>query len=108
MAGVYQVIVTASCAEEADRLGRSAVEKRLAACAQVWGPVASTYWWEGEVKSASEFVCVLKTTAGLVDPLVEALQAAHSYEVPEILASPVDSGNAAYLGWIAEETRPGL
>ena len=106
MDGYCQVSITAPDPEEADRLGRMAVESRLAACAQVSGPVASTYWWDGRISAATEWVCVLKTTAVLVTPLVDALRAAHSYEVPEIIATPIVAGDADYLAWIAAETRP--
>ena len=103
----YQVSVTAATAADANRLGRMAVEGRLAACAQVWGPIVSTYWWDGEVTSADEWVCALKTTSRLVEPLTEALRASHSYEVPEIIATPIATGNPAYLAWIEDETRSG-
>lgn len=99
-----QVSVTASSPDEARRLGSMAVERRLAACAQVSGPVTSTYWWEGEVTTAQEWVCVLKTRSSLLVSLTEALREAHSYEVPEIIATPI-GGDAAYLGWIDDETR---
>jgi periplasmic divalent cation tolerance protein len=105
MAGHYQVSLTAPSLDEAARLGRSAVENRLAACAQVFGPIASTYWWEGEVRSAEEWSCQLKTTRALLRRLTESLRAAHSYDVPEIVAVPIDDGDPAYLGWIEGETR---
>jgi periplasmic divalent cation tolerance protein len=104
MADHYQVSVTAPSAEEAQRLGRMAVEGRLAACAQVSGPIASTYWWEGKVTSASEYVCTLKTTSDRLPSLMAAVREAHGYEVPEIVASPIDAGDPAYLSWIEDET----
>lgn len=99
-----QVQVTASSAEEATRLGRLAVEGRLAACARVSGPVASTYWWEGAVTSATEWVCTLKTTASRLPSLVIALRAAHSYDVPEIVATALVDGDPDYLAWVEAET----
>lgn len=100
-----QVQVTAASAEEADRLGRLAVEGRLAACAQVSGPIDSTYRWEGEITSATEWVCTLKTTADRVPSLTTALRAAHSYQVPEILVSDVNGGDPDYLAWLEAQTR---
>ena len=106
MADVYQVTLTAPSRDEADRLGRQAVERRLAACAQVSGPITSTYWWEDQVTTAPEWVCVLKTTAAHLEPLMAHLQAAHSYETPEIIATAVEGGSPAYLAWVAETTGP--
>ncbi len=80
-----------------------AVERRLAACAQVSGPITSTYWWQDEVTTSDEWVCVLKTRADLFGALARALREAHSYDVPEIVATPI-TGDTAYLSWIDEET----
>jgi periplasmic divalent cation tolerance protein len=99
-----QVVTTTETREEADRLVRSAVERRLAACAQVIGPITSTYWWEGTVETASEWQCLLKTTAGRLDELRAQLESEHSYETPEIVATPIVGGSPAYLGWIQRET----
>ena len=102
----YQVTVTAPSAEEAERLGRLAVERRLAACAQVGGPISSTYWWHGEVTSCGEWVCTLKTTGDRLDALVAAVREAHPYEVPEIVATAIAGGDADYLAWVDAEVRP--
>src|SRR5215471_5376031 len=99
-----QVVTTTDSREEADQLTRSAVEHRLAACAQVAGPVTSTFWWEGAVQAASEWQCVLKTTAARFDELRAHLEREHSYETPEIVATPIVAGGAAYLDWIRRET----
>lgn len=100
-----QVVTTTATREEADRLARSAVERRLAACAQVAGPITSTYWWEGEVQTSTEWQCVLKTTAARFDELRAHLEAEHSYETPEIVATAIVAGSAPYLDWIQAETR---
>jgi periplasmic divalent cation tolerance protein len=99
-----QVVTTTDTREEADRLARSAVEHRLAACAQLVGPVTSTYRWEGAVQTATEWQCVLKTTAARFDELREHLEREHSYDTPEIVATPIVAGNAAYMEWIERET----
>lgn len=99
-----QVVTTTDTREEADRLARSAVEHRLAACAQVVGPVTSTYWWEGAVQTAAEWQCVLKTTTARFDELRGHLEREHSYDTPEIVAVPVVGGSAGYLEWIERET----
>lgn len=88
-------------------LARAAVEARLAACAQVAGPVASTYWWEGALERAEEWLVVLKLPAGRYQELAEFLTQRHSYDEPEIVATPIVTGSSSYLSWIDEETRPG-
>jgi len=98
-----QVHTTASSREDAERLARGAVEARLAACAQVIGPIASVYWWEGEVDQAEEWLVLLKTSAALFDRLRDHLVEQHSYDVPEVLATPIVAGHAAYLAWLREE-----
>jgi periplasmic divalent cation tolerance protein len=80
------------------------VEARLAACAQVSGPVRSTYWWKGELSSAEEWVCTFKTTGPLAGELARRLRQAHSYEVPEIVVGEIAAGDPDYLAWITEET----
>jgi periplasmic divalent cation tolerance protein len=101
----FQVSVTAPSQEEASSLGQMAVERRLTACAQVSGPISSIYWWKGEVTSASEFICTLKTTADRLPALTNAIKEAHSYDLPEIVAVPIVAGDAAFLAWIKDETR---
>jgi len=79
-----------------------AVEERLAACAQVSGPLASTYRWEGTVERATEWYCHLKTTVDRLPALESRIRELHPYEVPEIIAVPIVQGNAAYLDWIRD------
>ncbi|MGH3679602.1 MAG: divalent-cation tolerance protein CutA [Natronosporangium sp.] len=100
-----QVVTTTDSREAADELARTAVEARLAACAQVVGPISSSYWWDGAVTSDQEWQVVLKTTAAAYPELERHLREAHSYDVPEILCLPVTAGNPAYLDWLATEVR---
>ena len=102
----YHVLTTTGSQEEAATLGRLAVEQRLAACAQVEGPITSTYWWQGSVETATEWHVWLKTTGTRLDSLIDLIKTKHSYDVPEIIASPITRGNPAYLEWIDAETRP--
>lgn len=97
-----QVTTTLPDRDAANRLGRRLVEERLAACAQMVGPVSSVYWWQGEVETAGEWYCHLKTTAERVPALITRIRELHPYETPEIIALPVTEGNAAYLQWIAD------
>jgi periplasmic divalent cation tolerance protein len=101
------VTTTVDSADVASYLSRVAVEARVAACGQVSGPITSTYWWDGELRTAQEWALVFKTPQALARPLVDLLQANHPYDVPEILVTPVTGGNPAYLEWVAEQTLPG-
>jgi len=100
-----QVITTVASRDAADLLGRGAVEARLAACAQVGGPITSTYWWQGVVESSEEWQVVFKTTTDRYAELEAHIRSHHSYQVPEILCLPVSAGNPSYLSWLAAETR---
>lgn len=102
-----QVTVAASSREEADRITRRAVDERVAACAQVLGPVRSTYRWKGRVEQAEEWLCILKTTRARYGALEERVRAEHSYDNPEIIATAIVAGSAEYLAWLrAELTSP--
>jgi periplasmic divalent cation tolerance protein len=104
--GYVQVQTTTDSRAEAVELARGAVAGRLAACAQVTGPVASTYWWEDRVERAEEWLLLLKVPASRYQALAEFLVRSHSYDEPEIVALPIVAGSPAYLSWIEEETRP--
>ncbi|HEY76594.1 MAG TPA: divalent-cation tolerance protein CutA [Thermoflexia bacterium] len=97
-----QVVTTVDTEEKAQEIARALVERRLVACAQVLGPITSTYWWQGQVESAQEWLCILKTRSDLYEELERTLTSLHPYEVPEILATPVAAGNPAYLAWLDE------
>jgi periplasmic divalent cation tolerance protein len=100
-----QVQTTTDSRAEAMELARAAVEARLAACGQVAGPVASTYWWNDELERAEEWFVFFKLPADRYQDLADFLTERHSYDEPEILATPVVAGSASFLGWITEETR---
>lgn len=97
------VLNTCDSSEEAERLARSLVERKLAACVTVISPVRSFYRWKGAVTDAAEWLLVIKTARPLFASLREALEATHSYEVPEILALPVIEGSTNYLSWVDRE-----
>jgi periplasmic divalent cation tolerance protein len=101
-----QVQTTTDSRAEAMALSRAAVEARLAACAQVAGPVASTYWWEGGIERAEEWLILLKLPAGRLGELTAFLTERHSYDEPEIVAVPIVAGSPSYLSWLREETVP--
>jgi periplasmic divalent cation tolerance protein len=102
-AGEYiQVATTAGSEEEAARIGAALIERRLAACVQLIGPVRSRYRWRGEIEEAEEWQCLAKTEAHLYPKVEEAIRELHSYEEPEILATPVLAGSPGYLKWISD------
>jgi periplasmic divalent cation tolerance protein len=102
MAEFIQVLTTVERREEAERIARSLVEKRLAACVQIVGPIASTYRWKGEVETAEEWQCLVKTRRDLYPQVERGIRLLHSYAVPEIIATPIIAGSADYLAWLGE------
>src|SRR5437588_11832253 len=105
MTNIIQVLTAIGSKGDAQKIATSAVSKRLAACAQVIGPISSTYWWQGAIETAEEWLCLLKTREDLYPDLEQDIRANHPYDVPEIIAMPVVSGNASYLAWIVSETQ---
>lgn len=105
VAAFLQVQTTTDSRAEAMELARAAVAARLAACAQVAGPVASTYWWEGEMERAEEWLVLMKLPSDRYAALAALLTRLHSYDEPEIIALPIAAGSVGYLGWITDETR---
>jgi periplasmic divalent cation tolerance protein len=101
-----QVQTTTDSRAEAVELAQAAVEARLAACAQVAGPIASTYWWEDGVERAEEWLLMLKLPADRYQDLADFLTERHSYDEPEIIATAIVAGAPSYLDWLEEETRP--
>jgi periplasmic divalent cation tolerance protein len=97
------VLTTVATRDDATRLARALVERRLAACVNVL-PATSLYRWEGEVREEGEHVLVIKTRRALVDDIREAFEEAHPYEVPELLALEVEDGSADYLNWLRAAT----
>jgi len=103
MAKYIQVTTTAGNREDADKIAKVVVEKRLAACAQVFGPIRSVYWWKGKRESADEWLCVIKSRSDKYGELESAILSVHPYENPEIIASPIVAGSKKYLAWLNEE-----
>jgi len=100
------VQTTTDSRAEAMELAHDAVQARLAACAQVAGPLASTFWWEDAIERAEEWLVMLKLPADRYRELADFLIERHSYDEPEIIATPIVAGSDGYLDWITEETRP--
>ena len=107
MTAYIQVFTTTDKKEDADKIAKEVVEKRLAACAQVIGPITSTYWWKENIERAEEWLCLMKSRNDLYEELEKAISGVHPYEVPEILAVPIVAGIQGYLEWLDEELRSG-
>ncbi|MEU7552145.1 divalent-cation tolerance protein CutA [Streptomyces sp. NPDC044571] len=104
---VLTVLTTVDSAEQAAALARTAVQARLAACAQVTGPVTSVYRWKDTLETSQEWQVLFKTTASAYPALEARLTADHPYDTPEVIATPVVRGSAAYLAWVAAEVTAG-
>jgi periplasmic divalent cation tolerance protein len=104
MADILTVLTTTGSSERAEALARGAVERHVAACAQINGPVTSVYRWEGTVQTDPEWQVLFKTSAARYGALEAYLLEAHDYDVPEIIATPVTHGSADYLRWVTDET----
>jgi periplasmic divalent cation tolerance protein len=89
----------------AERLADALVEKRVAACVNILAPCRSVYRWKGAVQHDEEHPVLIKTTAERYPELERAVQAAHPYELPEIIAVPIERGLPAYLDWVAAQTK---
>lgn len=98
------VYITASGKEEAARLAKSLVSERLVACANIYAPVISVFWWEGEAKEEDEAILFAKTDEALVPAIIERVKELHSYDCPCVVALPLEQGLPEFLDWIGEET----
>jgi periplasmic divalent cation tolerance protein len=99
---VTSVYAVFADADEAERIGRIAVEERLAACVNILGPVRSIYRWQGAVETADEVAAIFKTTQAGADALIARIASLHSYDVPCITSWPVEKILAAYADWVED------
>lgn len=104
MSDVLIVLTNLPDAESADSLARQLVEQRAAACVNRLAPCVSIYRWQGAVETATEVPLLIKTTRAAYPRLEQVIRAAHPYELPEIVAIPVEQGLPAYLDWVGQET----
>ncbi len=105
MGEYVQVVTAVGNEDEAEKISQMVVEKRLAGCAQVIGPITSIYWWKGKIERAEEWLCLIKSRADLYQELESTILEVHSYENPEILAIPVINGSKRYLAWLESELK---
>lgn len=103
MEGFIQVTTTTEKKEDAERIARSLVETRLAACVQIVGPIESIYRWKGRIETTGEWLCLIKSRRDNYEAVEETIRSLHPYEVPEIVAVPFTAGSRDYLGWLRDE-----
>jgi periplasmic divalent cation tolerance protein len=101
------VLTTASSEEEARKIARALVERRLAACVNVVPQITSIYRWQGKVEEAREWLLIVKTTAAAFGQVREVIADLHSYELPECICLTIEDGSPSYLEWIGESVSVG-
>jgi periplasmic divalent cation tolerance protein len=99
------IFITTSSELEAHKIAELLLSRRKAACVNIVPKVDSSFWWRDKLDSARESLLVIKTKTSLLSEIIDLVKAAHSYEVPEIIALPVIGGNEDYLKWIDDEVR---
>jgi periplasmic divalent cation tolerance protein len=98
------VICTCPDQQSAEHIANHLIENRLAACVNISSPIKSVYRWQGEIEAADEVMLFIKTSAASYEELEQTIMSLHPYELPEVLAVPVDKGQQNYLGWITQCT----
>lgn len=101
---IILVYIPCPTPDAARQIAQTAVQEKLAACANILAPVQSVYMWEGALQESEETVCLLKTQAALFSRLRQRVEELHPYDVPCIISIPVEQGNAPFLQWVVEET----
>lgn len=102
-----QVLTTIDSQQKAATVAETLLQKRLAACVQIIGPIQSHYWWQGRQEQSEEWLCVAKTRQELYPAVESAIRQVHCYQTPEILAVPILTGYEGYLTWLGQEVRQG-
>jgi periplasmic divalent cation tolerance protein len=96
------VLTTVGSESEARKIARALVERHLAACANIIPRVRSVYRWKGEIEESEEYLVMIKTAKGREEEVRNAIRELHSYELPECISIPIESGSAEYLKWISD------
>ncbi len=105
---MYAVILTTVDSQDAaERIADEVLKNRLAACVQVIGPIRSKYWWKGSIESSEEYLILIKSRKNLYKEVEDLIREIHPYEIPEIIALPVEEGLEDYLKWMSTTLRRG-
>jgi uncharacterized protein involved in tolerance to divalent cations len=107
MTEAIQISTTTATKADAEKIASALVERQLAACVQVGGPITSCYRWQGQVETAEEWLCTIKTTAEAYQRVEQAIRELHPYQEPEIIAVPIVAGSPGYLAWLADQIEHG-
>ncbi len=105
MTGHLQVLTTTEHKADAEKIAKILLEKRLAACVQIIGPLTSYFHWQDKLDTAREYLCLIKSRDDLFAELEDAIKSVHPYEVPEIIATPITKGGKDYLNWMAADLK---
>jgi periplasmic divalent cation tolerance protein len=98
------VLTTTDSEDRAKELAATAVERQLAACAQIDGPIRSVYRWQGKIADDTEWRVLYKTTADRYEQLEAHIKSVHTYDTPEVIVTPITGGSDEYLAWLRTET----
>lgn len=105
MSGFIQITTTFEKKSEAEQLALLLLEKRLAGCVQILGPMTSIYRWQARIEKSDEYLCLIKSHEELYAEVERTIKANHPYEVPQIVAVPIKSGSGEYLDWLGHELK---
>ena len=100
MSNYIQIITTVSQLNEAKIIADNILDKKIAACMQIIGPIKSIYWWKNKKENQEEWLCIIKTKKHLFKIIEKIIKKLHPYELPEIIATPIINGSKEYLKWI--------
>jgi periplasmic divalent cation tolerance protein len=100
-----QIFTTTEKKQDAERIASSLVDKRLAGCVQITGPIISNYHWKGAIETSEEWLCIIKSRRDLYEEIEKAIKEIHPYETPEIIATPIVAGSRDYLTWLSDELK---
>jgi len=98
------ILSTIDTSAEAERIARDLVDNRLASCVNISPGLQSVYRWQGEIHSDKELLLIIKTSSDKTDMVIKRIVELHPYDLPEAVVLPIESGHAAYLDWILNET----
>jgi periplasmic divalent cation tolerance protein len=102
---MYGVVLITCPRDKAEAMARIILEKRVAACVNIFSQVISLYWWEDKIVSDTESFLIVKTKEDSIGRLQEIVKENHPYDIPEIIFIPITKGNQDYLEWIKKETK---
>lgn len=99
------ILVTSASKKEAGAIAQALIKKKLAACVNITKAAESLFWWKGKVDAAKELLLIIKSKRALLPRIIKTIKSKHSYDVPEVIALPIISGNPDYLRWIDDSLR---